>query len=40
MYIMFLGINNLISEISALVTQIEATTAATRLCVTNSWYLR
>ena len=39
-YMIFFGMNNLISEISALVTQIETTTAATRLDVTSSWYLR
>ena len=39
-YIMFLGMKNLISEISALITQIETTTAATRWYVTSSFYLR
>ena len=39
-YMIFFGRNNLISEISALITQIETTTAATRLYVTSSWYLR
>ena len=37
---MFFGMKNLISEISALITQIETTTAATRWYVTSSFYLR
>ena len=39
-YIICHGRNNLIIEISALITQIEITAAATRLYVTSSWYLR
>ena len=39
-YMIFLGMNNLISEISALITQIEITAIAIRLYVTSSRYLR
>ena len=39
-YMMFFGMNNLISEISALITQIEITEIAICLYVTSSWYLR
>ena len=35
-YIICVGRNNLVSEISALITQIEITAAATRLYVTSS----
>ena len=38
-YIICHGRNNLIIEISALITQIEITAAATRLYVTSSWDL-
>ena len=39
-YMIFFWMNNLISEISALITQIEITAIAVRLYVTSSWYLR